>query len=112
MKNASNVSRHLAMKLNDDKYILSFREVVYLATMGGAKVVCMEDKIGNFENDKHFDALLIEARGIVSADPQLWELGEGGGEAMAKKWVFLGDDRNIRKVFVNGKLVSGHDVAV
>lgn len=111
MRSASNVSRHLALKMNDSRYVLGFPEIVYLATMGGARVVDMEDKIGNFEVGKQFDALVVDLEGVISADTSLWEHGEGDGEAMVKKWVFLGDDRTIRKVYVDGKLVAGRDVA-
>lgn len=110
MRNASNVSRHLAMHLGNDKYTLGFNEVVYLATMGGAKVVGMEEEIGSFEVGKKFDALVVDVERVVSVEPSLWEGEEDGSEAMVKKWVFLGDDRNIRKVFVDGRLVAGHDL--
>ena len=70
----------------------------------------MEDKIGSFAGGKVFDALVVDVEGVVSANSALWEDGEGDGEAMVKKWVFLGDDRTIRKVFVQGKLVAGHDL--
>ena len=54
MRSASNVSRHLALKMKDDRYVLGFNEIVYLATMGGAQVVGMEDKIGNFGQSNFF----------------------------------------------------------
>ena len=107
IRQASNVSRHRAIRTGDGSKILSFTELMYLATMGGAEVAGMKDKIGNFEEGKRFDALVVDVRGVISADPGLWE-GEGDQtEAMLKKFVFLGDDRNIRQVFVDGKLVSG-----
>ena len=110
MRNASNVSRHLAMHLDDDKYTLGFSEIVYLATFGGARVVGMEDRIGTLDVGKKFYALVVDVEGIISVDSALWQGGEDGAEAMVKKWVFLGDDRNIRKVYVDGRLVAGHDL--
>lgn len=107
MRSAANVSRHLALKANDERYILAFSELVYLATMGGASVVDMADQIGNFEVGKQFDALVIDVKDVVSVNRSLWETQQD--EALVKKWVFLGDDRTIRKVFVGGKLVGGHD---
>ncbi|KAK5680076.1 hypothetical protein LTS10_008026 [Elasticomyces elasticus] len=109
MRCASNVSRHLALKADDGKYVLGFTEIVWLATMGGAQVVGMDDKIGNFQKGKKFDALLIDVEGVISADPLLWNDGDGDGEAMVKKWVFLGDRSSIKKVYVDGKLVAGQD---
>ena len=110
MRNASNVSRHLALHKSDDRYVLQFGELVCLATLGGAEVVDMQDQIGNFERGKKFDALIVDVEGIISADSSLWEGDEDGSEAMVKKWVFLGDDRNIRKVYVDGQLVAEHDL--
>lgn len=110
MRSASNVSRHLALHEKDDRFVLGFSEIVYLATLGGAQVVGMGDRIGSFERGKKLDALVIDVEGIISADPSLWEGEEDGSEAMVKKWVFLGDDRNIRKVYVDGDLVAGHDL--
>jgi guanine deaminase len=110
MRNTSNVSRHLAMKMKDDRYVLGFTEIVYLATMGGAKVVGLDDQIGNFVPGKKFDALLIDVEGITSADPSLWAEETEDGLALVKKFVFLGDDRRIKRVYVDGKLVAGHDL--
>lgn len=60
MRQASNVSRHLAMHEKNDKLTLGFTEIVYLGTMGGAAVLDLQDKIGNFEPGKCFDALLVD----------------------------------------------------
>lgn len=98
------------MQTGDDRFILGFSELVYLATMGGADVVGMEDKIGNFEIGKDFDALVVDVKNVISVEEGLWEEGSGKDEDLVKKWVFLGDDRTIRQVFVKGKLVAGHDM--
>lgn len=109
IRQASNVSRHRAIRTGDERNILSFSELMYLATMGGARVVGMGDEIGNFEVGKQFDALVVDVRDVISADSSLWESDEDRTEAMIKKFVFLGDDRHIRKVFVGGRLVAGED---
>jgi guanine deaminase len=106
MRSASNVGRYLAMKTGDEKWILDFEECVYLATKGGAEVVGLGDKIGNFEAGKEFDALLVDVDGVISVGE--WDgKGEEGGLALVKKWVFLGDDRHIRGVWVSGERVVG-----
>lgn len=109
MRNASNVSRHLALHKKNDDYVLGFSELIFLATLGGAEVVGLQDRIGSFEKGKAFDALVIDVEGIISVDPCLWESEEDQSEAMVKKFVFLGDDRNIRQVYVDGKPVAGQD---
>ncbi|MBW0547111.1 hypothetical protein O181_086826 [Austropuccinia psidii MF-1] len=39
---------------------LSIQNLLYLATLGGAKVCGLDDRIGNFQVGKEFDALLIQ----------------------------------------------------
>lgn len=39
---------------------LGIETLFYLATMGGAQVCCLEDRVGNFVVGKEFDALLIQ----------------------------------------------------
>lgn len=78
--------------------------------MGGAQVVGMAKSIGSFERSKKFDALLIDVQGIVSPNASLWTDHDYSSEARVDKSVFLGEDRNICKVYVDGKLVAGHDV--
>ena len=108
MRQASNVSRALTIHTGDPSWKLAFEELVYLATMGGAEVCAMQEKIGNFEAGKSFDALLVD----VGLEDNINVNGfEDDDLALLKKWVFMGDDRSIRKVYVNGKLVAGKDKA-
>ncbi|CZR67588.1 related to guanine deaminase [Phialocephala subalpina] len=107
MRAASNVSRHLVIHKDDPSLKLNFEEIVYLGTMGGAQVCAMDDKIGNFETGKPFDALVIDVGQKDNINIAGWE---GDDLALVKKWVFMGDDRSIRKVFVNGRLVAGKDM--
>jgi len=109
MRQASNVSRHLAVHTGEERYILGFSEIVYMATLGGADVVGMRDHTGSFEVGKKFDALVVDVEDVISVDRSSCEGPEEDQEAMVKKWVFLGDDRTIRKVYVYGSLVGGHD---
>ncbi|KAF2169309.1 hypothetical protein M409DRAFT_65015 [Zasmidium cellare ATCC 36951] len=107
MRDASNVSRNLAMQTGEDRYILAFSELVYLATLGGAEVVGMGERIGNFEVGKEFDALVVDVKEVISVEEGMWEAGSERDEDLVKKWVFLGDDRTVRRVFVGGRLVGG-----
>ncbi|KPI45214.1 putative guanine deaminase [Cyphellophora attinorum] len=107
MRQASNVSRHLAISTGREKWILGFEELVYLATMGGAEVCGLKDRVGDFEKGKDFDALVVDVGLDDNVNVEGWE-GDAG--AMLRKWVFMGDDRSIRKVFVSGKYVAGKDL--
>ncbi|KAI1299764.1 hypothetical protein F5Y03DRAFT_365608 [Xylaria venustula] len=84
---------------------LSTSEVFYLATLGGARVCCLEDKIGNFAVGKEFDALLIDSK---SSAPGVMTMIEEHDtiDIIFDKFVMTGDDRNIKKVFVCGRQVK------
>ncbi|OIW28341.1 Metallo-dependent hydrolase [Coniochaeta ligniaria NRRL 30616] len=113
---AALVSRHVAMG-GDEGAKLSVEEVLYLATRGGAEVVGLEKKVGGFEVGKEWDAQLV-ALGEVDVDGTVKgvEAGEAedgnvdvfgweSWEERVAKWLFNGDDRNTRKVWVKGRLV-------
>lgn len=109
---AALVSRHVAMG-GDDKAKLTVEEVLYLATKGGAEVVGLEGKIGGFEVGMEWDAQLV-GLGTVDESGDV-EQGEEDGNVdvfgweswpdRVAKWVYNGDDRNTRKVWVKGRLV-------
>lgn len=117
-RQASLVSRHVAMGLDGEakeKAKLSVEEVLYLATKGGAKVVGLEGQIGGFEVGMEFDAQLIGLGGIdeegrvdeedEEEDGDVDVFGWESWEDLVAKWLFNGDDRNTKKVWVRGRLV-------
>ncbi|EED14231.1 chlorohydrolase family protein [Talaromyces stipitatus ATCC 10500] len=105
---------------------LSVEEALYLATRGGAQVVDMADQIGGFEKGMYFDAQLIELGPAVesishesSHDVVLGGTEDTGNvdvfgwenwEEKIAKWVWNGDDRNVRAVWVSGRLVHKRGV--
>lgn len=111
------VSRHLGMKAPDEetrKMVLSVAQVLYLATRGGAKVVGLEDKVGGFEVGMDWDAQLVglhvvgdgrggEHKDHGNVDLFDWDLCDW--ENIVAKWVYNGDDRNTKMVWVKGQLV-------
>lgn len=105
---ASLVSRHVAMG-GDESAKLSVEEVLYLGTRGGAKVVGLEDRIGGFEVGKEWDAQLVSL-GIVDGegagvDSNVDVFGWESWDEKIAKWLFNGDDRNTKSVWVRGRLV-------
>ncbi|KAI1876685.1 uncharacterized protein JN550_000757 [Neoarthrinium moseri] len=123
------VSRHLAMPhqqpgvsdADRERAKLSVEEVLYLATRGGAEVVGLERRVGAFEVGMEFDAQLIglglveEESAGIKENEGLEDGGEDDGnvdvfgwetwEEKVAKWVFNGDDRNTKRVWVKGRLV-------
>ncbi|KAH6634614.1 hypothetical protein B0J18DRAFT_360554 [Chaetomium sp. MPI-SDFR-AT-0129] len=98
----------------DDGAALSVDEVLYLATRGGAEVVGLADKVGAFEVGMDWDAQLIGLN-IVGEDGEVINSDGDGGDVdvfgweswpnQVAKWVYNGDDRNTKKVWVKGRLV-------
>ena len=112
---------------------LSISTLLYLATQGGADVCNISTRTGSLDPGKAFDALVVSV--VDSAgNPAVWgsdldrELGinrwkaEEGGmrkteaekqkeelEAMLERFMFCGDDRNIRRVYVQGRFIGGKE---
>lgn len=120
-RNAYAVSRHIAIddeNANDAK--LSTLDCLYLATVGGAKVLDMEYEIGSFETGKFFDCQEIDLMSKNSTiDIFDWQLQARDlsnetehlplafdYENIIGKWFFNADDRNVVSVWVNGNKIK------
>lgn len=76
-------------------------DVFCLATEKGAEALNIEDKVGNFKVGKEFDAIVVDmTKGACDCfkDETPMDLFD--------KFIQRADDRNIIKVFVQGKLVK------
>ncbi|CAN8103187.1 unnamed protein product [Discula destructiva] len=114
-RQASLVSRHVAMGMEEgeekERAKLSVEEVLWLATRGGAKLVGLEGTVGGFEVGMDWDAVLVELGTVddeghgETFDGNVDVFGWESWEECVAKWLFNGDDRNIRKVWVRGCLV-------
>ncbi|KAI5949604.1 hypothetical protein KGF54_005482 [Candida jiufengensis] len=116
IKSSILVSHHLSMKnpTNKEDIRLNLSNALYMSTMGGAKAVGLQDKIGSFKVGKKFDAQLIDLSSSGSnIDIFDWHLPNDTKEEdnlkkindLLGKWIFSGDDRNTIKVWCNGRLV-------
>lgn len=90
--------------LNEKK--LSPFQAFYLATLGGAKSLSLDDKIGNFDPGKEADFVVLD----LAATPLMkFRNQDGSAESLpqlAEKLfavVVLGDDRAVRTVYIMGK---------
>lgn len=105
IQSAITVSNVLAIKCDEYKPI-SHKEAFYLATLGGSKVLGLDKIVGNFEVGKEFDALVVDAASQQSS----FDSYDGDNmEDVVQKFLYCGDDRNIQKVFVAGRMVAGKD---
>ncbi|KAL4961081.1 putative guanine deaminase [Aspergillus stella-maris] len=85
---------------------LSFEETFYLATLGGAKVLCLEDRIGNFQVGKEFDAVWVTTTTGLQSAMTPREDGDSPRRVF-EKYIMTGDDRNVAQVYVRGRKVAG-----
>lgn len=75
--------------------------------MGGAEVYALGNLAGHFEVGKMFDALIVDFGGDDNVNVSGSEVDD---LTLVKKWIFMGDDRSIRKGFAGGRLVAGRDL--
>ena len=76
--------------------------------------MCDIDKqVGSFAPGKSFDALVVNVCDNAG-NPGLWSIDVGHPEsteptldALLERFLFCGDDRNIFRVYVQGRLVGG-----
>ncbi|KAJ5693992.1 hypothetical protein N7536_004404 [Penicillium majusculum] len=110
----------------DGREKLSVQESLYLATRGGAAVVDMGSDLGGFDMGMLWDVQLIRLGGVklMEKSPLDGVPGDGSAdlvqagpvgnvdlfgtetwEEKIQKWVWSGDDRNVKAVWVGGRLV-------
>jgi len=94
---------------------LQLPALLYLATLGGAAVCDLESQIGSFVPGKSFDALVVSVR-EETGNSGIWGLSEATTthrtpdkelEGWLERFLFCGDDRNIERVYVQGRFIGG-----
>ncbi|TDG51951.1 hypothetical protein AWZ03_001621 [Drosophila navojoa] len=86
---------------DNDYQQLTYKQTFYLATLGGAKALALDHITGNFSVGKDFDALLVDVSVLEKPHRPLTV------DELLEKFIYTGDDRNIKAVYVAGKLVKG-----
>ena len=81
--------------------LLDWKGAFWLATVGGAQALGLEKTCGTLEVGKSFDALRVDTRNAAAFDV----FPADTPMDIFQKFVNLGDDRNIKAVWVGGKLV-------
>lgn len=82
---------------------MNYQEIFHLATVGSAEALGMGNVVGNFMPGKVLDCLVVNpevAGGPIDIFP---------GETLLErfqKFLFLGDDRNIEHIYINGNKVQ------
>jgi guanine deaminase len=89
---------------------LSPFQALFLATLGGARALNLEDKIGNFEVGKEADFIVLDWRStplMAFRNPE--EVPASLAELSDRVFslVIMGDDRAVRATYIMGELVCG-----
>ncbi len=77
---------------------------LYLTTLGAAKALCLDDKIGNFTTGKEADFIVLDPAGS-SLSERRTKLASSIDESFFAM-TMLGDDRNVAATYVAGKLAQ------
>ncbi|MEG3882237.1 guanine deaminase [Microcoleus sp. herbarium7] len=89
------------------QYSLSAFQALFLATLGGARALCLDDRLGNFEVGKEADFVVLDLRSTPlqafrnSAEPAT-TLAEIADRAFSL--IIMGDDRAVRATYILGEL--------
>lgn len=82
---------------------LSAFKALFLATLGGARALCLEDKIGNFEPGKEADFIVLDLKATpLMAFRQQAAIDDLADQVFAM--MMMGDDRTIRATYIAGEL--------
>ena len=88
---------------------LSAFQALFLATLGGARALCLEDKLGNFEVGKEADFVVLNLRSTPimalrnqSSEAIATTLTEISDQLFAT--IIMGDDRAIAATYIMGEL--------
>lgn len=86
---------------------LSPFQALFLATLGGARALSLEDKIGNFDVGKEADFIVLDMRATPLMAFRNMDSTATSIEELAEKaftLMMLGDDRAIRATYIAGEL--------
>jgi len=88
---------------------LSALKSLYLATLGNARTLQLDDKIGSFKTGNEADFIVMD----FNSTP-LMSLKQSKCKTLAEKlfaMIILGDDRTVRSTYVAGECLYAHDDA-
>ncbi|XP_070161911.1 guanine deaminase isoform X2 [Polyergus mexicanus] len=102
MRSVLHVSICLSL-MKHDHIPFNYKEVFHMATLGGAKALSIDDKVGNLMPGKDFDALIIN---LNAKNSLLDNFKEYTLEEKLQRFIHSGDDRNIVSVYVRGRKVK------
>jgi guanine deaminase len=86
---------------------LSAFKALFLATLGGARALSLEDKLGNFEPGKEADFIVLDPQATPLMATRIQDFPARSLTELAEKvfgLMMLGDDRAVHAVYIAGEL--------
>jgi len=85
---------------------LPARQAFYMATLGNARVLGLEDRIGTLAPGTDADVVVLDARATPAMAHRM-EVVQGDLENELFVLMTLGDDRNVCATYVAGAIAAG-----
>ncbi|MDE2134908.1 MAG: guanine deaminase [Alphaproteobacteria bacterium] len=82
-------------------------KLFYLATLGGARTLGLDDKVGNFETGKEADFIVLDAKSLPLLRRRLAHVRSPAEKLFAI--AILGDDRAVARTYVAGALAYARE---
>ena len=88
--------------------LISPQALFYLATLGGARGLSLDDRIGNFESGKEADFMVLKAPSSPLKDKMATTVDATTSPAnnlaqLLSRPIYLGDDRWISSTYIRGR---------
>ena len=83
---------------------LSALRAFYLATLGGARALRLDDRIGSFEPGREADFIVLDPAATPLMERRMRTARTLEDRLFA--WMILGDERSVGQTYVMGKLAS------
>ena len=89
---------------------MDYKDAFWAATVGGAAALGLDGVLGNFQPGKQFDACRVKCEnGVYDTFAAAIPADTTRLAIDFEQFINLGDDRNIKTVFVQGRPVVGED---
>lgn len=101
----TNATEPAAKSQQQQQHALDYRHAFYLATLGGARALGLQDSIGTLAVGMEFDAIVLSAADNTTLNQSFSPVGVFSSDTVTdifQKLCVLGDDRNVKQVFVQG----------
>ena len=85
--------------IHENEYKIESKEIIKMATINGAKLLNLDDKIGSIEEGKNADIIIIDI------SPKLENIKMIPNNDVVSNLVYNTDGRNVETTIINGEIL-------